>query len=64
MAETQLRRALSISQCDPFTLVSIPISATLLSILVLVLVLPAILRWFLPKKEKAPGNRRFPGAFW
>jgi putative tricarboxylic transport membrane protein len=43
------RRALSISQGDPFTLVSTPISATLLSISVLVLVLPAILRWFLPK---------------
>jgi putative tricarboxylic transport membrane protein len=49
MAETQLRRALSISQGDPITLVSTPISATLLAISVLVLVLPVILRWFSPK---------------
>jgi putative tricarboxylic transport membrane protein len=49
MAETQLRRALSISQGDPFTLVSTPISATLLAVSLIVLVLPAILRWFSPK---------------
>jgi putative tricarboxylic transport membrane protein len=49
MAETQLRRALSISQGDPITLVSTPISATLLAISVLVLILPAVLRWFSPK---------------
>jgi putative tricarboxylic transport membrane protein len=49
MAEAQLRRALSISQGDPITLVSTPISATLLAISVLVLILPAVLRWFSPK---------------
>jgi putative tricarboxylic transport membrane protein len=49
MAETQMRRALSISQGDPTTLVSTPISATLLAVSLLVLVLPAILRRFSPK---------------
>ncbi|HYI73439.1 MAG TPA: tripartite tricarboxylate transporter permease [Skermanella sp.] len=49
MAETQLRRALSISQGDPFTLVSTPISASLLAVSLIVLVLPAILRRISPK---------------
>jgi putative tricarboxylic transport membrane protein len=49
MAEMQMRRALSISQGDPMTLASTPISATLLAISVLVLILPAILRRFSSK---------------
>jgi putative tricarboxylic transport membrane protein len=49
MAEMQLRRALSISQGDPFTLVSTPISASLLAVSLIVLVLPAILRRISPK---------------
>ena len=40
MAEMQLRRALSISQGDPFTLVSTPISASLRAVSLIVLVLP------------------------
>jgi putative tricarboxylic transport membrane protein len=53
MAETQLRRALSISQGDPFTLVSTPISATLLAVSLVVLVLPTVLRWISPKLAPA-----------
>jgi putative tricarboxylic transport membrane protein len=45
MAEQQLRRALSIAQGDPLTLVSSPISATLLTVALLALVVPAYLRW-------------------
>ncbi|MES2665794.1 MAG: tripartite tricarboxylate transporter permease [Pseudomonadota bacterium] len=45
MAEQQLRRALSISQGDWMTLVSTPVSATLILCAVLALVVPMILRW-------------------
>ncbi len=44
MAEQQLRRALAIAQGDWTTLVSTPVSATLLGIAVLALVVPIILR--------------------
>ena len=40
MAESQLRRALSISLGDPLTLVQSPISATLLAIAFIALILP------------------------
>jgi putative tricarboxylic transport membrane protein len=44
MAEQQLRRALSISQGDPTTLVSSPIAAVLLALAAIALILPLILR--------------------
>ena len=44
MAEQQLRRALAISQGDWTTLVSTPLSATLLAIAALALIVPLILR--------------------
>jgi putative tricarboxylic transport membrane protein len=44
MAETQLRRALAISQGDPLVLLQSPLSATLLAVAVLVLLLPTVLR--------------------
>ena len=40
----QLRRALAIAQGDPWTLVQTPLAATLLSIALLALILPMILR--------------------
>ncbi|HEY8370159.1 MAG TPA: tripartite tricarboxylate transporter permease [Thermodesulfobacteriota bacterium] len=43
MAETQLRRALAISQGDPAVLVSSPVSATILALSALVFFLPALL---------------------
>jgi putative tricarboxylic transport membrane protein len=45
MAEQQLRRALSISQGDWTTLVSTPLSAGLLTVALLALVVPPLLRW-------------------
>jgi putative tricarboxylic transport membrane protein len=45
MAEAQLRRALQLSQGDPTTLVSTPISAILLFLALLALLLPMYLRW-------------------
>jgi putative tricarboxylic transport membrane protein len=53
MAETQLRRALSIGQGDPATLVSTPISATLLAVSLVVLILPAVLHLIAPKVSAA-----------
>ncbi len=44
MAEQQLRRALSISQGDPMTLVQSPIAALLLALAAVALILPMILR--------------------
>lgn len=44
MAEQQLRRALSIAQGDPLTLVQSPIAAVLLALAVLALIVPIILR--------------------
>ena len=44
LAESQLRRALSISLGDPMTLVQSPISATLLGVAFLALVLPFVLK--------------------
>jgi putative tricarboxylic transport membrane protein len=44
IAESQLRRALSISLGDPLTLVQSPISATLLVIALLALLLPYIMK--------------------
>ncbi|MCZ8153372.1 MAG: tripartite tricarboxylate transporter permease [Rhodobacteraceae bacterium] len=44
MAEQQLRRALSISQGDPMTLVQSPIAAVLLALAAVALILPMILR--------------------
>jgi putative tricarboxylic transport membrane protein len=44
MAETQLRRALAISQGDPVVLVATPLSASLLLLAVAVLLLPTLLR--------------------
>jgi putative tricarboxylic transport membrane protein len=44
MAEQQLRRALSIAQGDPLTLVQSPIAAVLLGLAVLALIVPMILR--------------------
>jgi putative tricarboxylic transport membrane protein len=44
MAEQQLRRALAISQGDPMTLVSTPLSAALLALAAIALILPIILR--------------------
>jgi putative tricarboxylic transport membrane protein len=44
MAETQLRRALAISQGDPLVLLQSPLSATLLAVAALVLLLPTVLR--------------------
>jgi putative tricarboxylic transport membrane protein len=44
MAESQLRRALAIAQGDWTTLVSTPLSATILGIAVLALIVPIILR--------------------
>jgi putative tricarboxylic transport membrane protein len=46
LAETQFRRALSISQGDPSVFISHPISATLLGITVLLLVGPWLVRRF------------------
>jgi putative tricarboxylic transport membrane protein len=45
MAEQQLRRALSISQGDWTTLISTPLSAGLLTVALLALVVPPLLRW-------------------
>jgi putative tricarboxylic transport membrane protein len=45
MAEAQLRRALQLSQGDPITLVSSPISAILLFLALVALLLPMYLRW-------------------
>jgi putative tricarboxylic transport membrane protein len=45
MAETELRRALSISQGDPLALVSSPISATMLALSAAVFVLPILFKW-------------------
>jgi putative tricarboxylic transport membrane protein len=45
MAEQQLRRALAIAQGDWSTLVSTPVSATLLVISAAFLFLPMIMRW-------------------
>ncbi len=44
MAEQQLRRALAISQGDPLTLVSTPLSASLLALASVALILPMVLR--------------------
>ena len=44
MAETQLRRALSISQGDPMALVGTPIAAGLMLLALATLFLPALLR--------------------
>ncbi|WP_235019290.1 hypothetical protein [Tabrizicola flagellatus] len=44
MAEQQLRRALAIAQGDWSTLVSTPLSATLLGISAVFLVVPALMR--------------------
>ena len=44
LAESQLRRALSISLGDPMTLLQSPISATLLGIAVLALVAPFVIK--------------------
>lgn len=44
MAEQQLRRALSISQGDPMTLVQSPVAAVLLALAAVALILPMILR--------------------
>jgi putative tricarboxylic transport membrane protein len=44
MAEQQLRRALAISQGDWSTLLSSPLSATLLALAALALVVPMLLR--------------------
>ena len=44
LAESQLRRALSISLGDPMTLLQSPISATLLAIALIALVLPFFLK--------------------
>ncbi len=44
MAETQLRRALAVGQGDPLTLVSTPISATMMAVAVAVFVLPLLLK--------------------
>lgn len=44
LAEQQLRRALAISQGDPMTLLSSPISATLLAVALLALVVPMVMR--------------------
>jgi putative tricarboxylic transport membrane protein len=46
MAEQQLRRALSIAQGDPLTLVQSPIAAFILVIAALALILPPLLRLF------------------
>jgi putative tricarboxylic transport membrane protein len=46
MAEQQLRRALSIAQGDPMTLVQSPIAATILAIAAVALLAPPILRFF------------------
>lgn len=45
MAEQQLRRALAIAQGDPATLVQSPLAAVLLSVALIALLLPMILRW-------------------
>jgi len=45
MAEAQLRRALAIAQGDIMTLVSTPLSATLLVIAALAFLVPMLLRW-------------------
>jgi putative tricarboxylic transport membrane protein len=44
MAEQQFRRALAISQGDPSVFLTSPISATLISLSVLVLIVPPILK--------------------
>jgi putative tricarboxylic transport membrane protein len=44
LAETQFRRALSISQGDPSVFIRQPISATVLAISLLLLILPIIFR--------------------
>ena len=45
MAETELRRALAISQGDPLALVSSPIAATMLALSAAVFVLPILFKW-------------------
>ena len=45
MAETQLRRALAISQGDPMVFVSTPMSAVLIAAAALIVVVPAIVNW-------------------
>jgi len=49
LAETQFRRALSISQGDPSVFVTQPISATFLAITALIVVVPWLVRRFRPK---------------
>jgi len=48
LAETQFRRALSISQGDPSVFISHPISATLLAITALLIIAPWLYRRFRP----------------
>ena len=52
LAETQLRRALAISQGDPSVFVTQPISATLLGITLLAALLP----WLWRQKRRAPAK--------
>jgi putative tricarboxylic transport membrane protein len=54
MAETQLRRALSISQGDMTVFVSRPISATFLAITALLVVVPFAVRHYRRRRQQAP----------
>jgi putative tricarboxylic transport membrane protein len=61
MAETQLRRALAIGQGDPLTLISTPISATMMALAAAVFLVPLLMRWLakaVPEEaEPAPAER-------
>jgi putative tricarboxylic transport membrane protein len=52
LAETQFRRALSISQGDPSVFISHPISATLFAITALLIIAP----WLLRRFKKVPAT--------
>jgi putative tricarboxylic transport membrane protein len=51
IAETQFRRALSISQGDPSVFFTHPISATFLAITALLVIAPWLVRRFRPKSS-------------
>jgi putative tricarboxylic transport membrane protein len=54
MAETQLRRALSISQGDMTVFLTRPLSATFLAITALLVVVPFVVRRYRRRRQEAP----------
>jgi putative tricarboxylic transport membrane protein len=62
MAETHLRRALSIAEGNPLALVGTPLSATLIASAVAVVALPIILRRFTPLRRGTAGLKESHSA--